>query len=50
MSTSIGISKGKFSCKKPLLQFPDANKPYVLYTDTSNNAYSGVLCQHANSN
>ena len=30
---------------KPILQFPDPNKDYVLYTDTSNNAYSGVLCQ-----
>ena len=26
-------------CNKPLLQFPDPNKPYVLYTDASNNAY-----------
>ena len=32
-------------CNKPLLQFPDPNKPYILYTDTSNNAYSGILCQ-----
>ena len=32
-------------CKKPLLQFPDPNKPYALYTDASNNTYSGVLCQ-----
>ena len=32
-------------CNKPKLQFPDPNKPYVLYTDASNNAYSGVLCQ-----
>ena len=31
-------------CNKPILQFPDPNKPYVLYTDASNNAYSGVLC------
>ena len=28
-----------------MLQFPDPNKPYVLYTDASNNAYSSVLCQ-----
>ena len=27
------------------MQFPDLNKPYVLYTHASNNAYSGVLCQ-----
>ena len=32
-------------CNKPILQFPNPNKNYVLYTDTSNNAYSGVLCQ-----
>ena len=30
---------------KQLLQFPDPNKPYVLYTDASNNPYSGILCQ-----
>ena len=29
---------------KPILQFPDPNKDYVLYR-CSNNAYSGVLCQ-----
>ena len=27
------------------MQFPDPNKYYILYTDTSNNAYSGFLCQ-----
>ena len=32
-------------CNKPLLQFLDPNKPYILYTDTSNNAYLGILCQ-----
>ena len=32
-------------CNKPILQFPNPNKDYVLYTDASNNAYSGVLCQ-----
>ena len=32
-------------CNKPLLQFLDPNKPYILHTDTSNNVYSGVLCQ-----
>ena len=36
-------------CNKPLLQFPDPNKPYLLYTDVSNNAYSSVLCQPVNS-
>ena len=32
-------------CSKPILQFPDPNKNYVFYTDSSTNAYSGVLCQ-----
>ena len=32
-------------CSKPILQFRDPNKNYVLYTDASNNAYSGVICQ-----
>ena len=32
-------------CNKLLLQFSDPNKPYILYTDASNNAYSGILCQ-----
>ena len=32
-------------CKKPLLKFPDPNKPYILYTDASNNTYSSILCQ-----
>ena len=36
-------------CNKLLLQFPDPNKSYVLYTDTSNNMYSGILCQHVGS-
>ena len=32
-------------CNKPLLQFLDPNKPYTLYMDASNTAYSGILCQ-----
>ena len=44
MSSSIGLSKEIF-CSKPILQFPDPNKSYVLYTNASNNDYSGVLCQ-----
>ena len=32
-------------CNKLLLQFPDPNKPYVLYADDSNSTYSGMLCQ-----
>ena len=49
MSTNIGISKEIFH-NKLLLQFTDPNKPYILYTDASNNAYSGILCQPVNSN
>ena len=37
-------------CNKPLLQFPGPNKPYILYMDASNNAYSGILCQPVDSN
>ena len=29
---------------KLILQILDNNKPYVLYTDPSNSAYSGILC------
>ena len=32
-------------CNKPLLQFLDPNKPYIMYTDASNKAYSSILCQ-----
>ena len=32
-------------CNKLLLQFPDPNKPYVLYTYASNNVCSSVFCQ-----
>ena len=35
----------EFFCNKLLLQFPDPNKPYILYTDASSNAYSSILCQ-----
>ena len=37
-------------CNKPILQFPDPNKDYVLYTDASNDGYSGVLCQPQSNN
>ena len=37
-------------CYKPLLQFPDPNKPYILYMDASNNVYSSILCQPFDSN
>ena len=40
----------EFFCNKPLLQSPDPNKPYILYTDASNNAYSGILCQLVDNN
>ena len=32
-------------CNKPILQFPNPIKDYILYMDASNNAYSSVLCQ-----
>ena len=35
-------------CNKWILQFPDPNKSYILYTDASNNVYSGVLYQPVN--
>ena len=31
--------------KEPILRFPDPNKPYILYTDTSKYAWSCVLTQ-----
>ena len=37
-------------CNKLLLQFLHPNKPYVLYTDASNNAYSGVVCRPVDNN
>ena len=37
-------------CNKPLLQFPDPNKSYILYTGASNNMYSCVLCQPVDDN
>ena len=41
---TLDYLKGNVCCK-PILQVPDPNKNYILYTDASNNAYSGVLCQ-----
>ena len=32
-------------CSEPILKFPNPNNDYILYTDASNNAYSGVLCK-----
>ena len=37
-----------FGLATAILQSPDPNKGYVLYTDALNNAYSSVLCQHQN--
>ena len=31
--------------KEPILRFPDPNKPYIMYTDTSKYAWSCVLTQ-----
>ena len=49
MSSCIRLLKEIF-CSKPILQFLNPNKDYVLYTDASNNAYSGVLCQPQDNN
>ena len=32
-------------CTKPILKFPDPQKPYVLYTDASKYMWAGVLTQ-----
>ena len=32
-------------CTKPILKFPDQQKPYVLFTDASKYAWAGVLTQ-----
>ena len=45
MLSHVRLLKRNFFCSEPILQFPAPDKDYVLYTDTSNNAYSGVLCQ-----
>ena len=44
MSSCIRLLK-RNCCSKPIVQFPDPNKDYILYTNASNNAYSSVLCQ-----
>ena len=31
--------------KEPILQYPNINKPYILFTDANNYAFSGVLTQ-----
>ena len=35
----------EFFCCKPILQFPNPNKDYILCRGTSSNAYSSVVCQ-----
>ena len=32
-------------CKMPMLQYPNPNKPYKLFTDASKYSYSGILHQ-----
>ena len=32
-------------CTKPILKFPDPQKPYILFTDASKYAWAGVLTQ-----
>ena len=32
-------------CKEPILQYPNTEKPYTLFTDASDYAYSRVLTQ-----
>ena len=44
MSVSFEHLKNAF-CKKPILQYPDTNKPYTLFTAAGNYAYSGILTQ-----
>ena len=35
----------KALCVKPFLQYPNIEKPYTLFSDSSHYAYSGVLTQ-----
>ena len=30
-------------CQQPILRYPNMSKPYVLFTDVSNNGWTGVL-------
>ncbi|CAC5416202.1 unnamed protein product [Mytilus coruscus] len=41
---SVGKAKGEL-VKVPLLAYPDLNKPYVLYTDASDNCVGACLTQ-----
>ena len=34
-----------FLLKEPVLKYPDPDQPYVLYTDASKYAWTGVLTQ-----
>ena len=35
----------KLLCKETILQYPNMQKPYTLFTDVNHYAYSGVLTQ-----
>ena len=39
----------KVSCKEPILHYPNTEKPYILFTDTSCYAHSGVPTQAVDS-
>ena len=43
-NNAFNILKVKL-CKMPSLQYPDHNKPFKLFTETSNYSYSGILHQ-----
>ena len=43
-NNAFNILKGEL-CKMPSLQYPDPNKLFKLFTDTSNYSYSGILHQ-----
>ena len=47
MSVSFQSSKNTL-CKNPILQYPSMNKPYTLFIDASNYAFSGILTQAVN--
>ena len=42
--SSLDLIK-KILTTEPVLALPDKNKPYILYTDASNTAWSGILMQ-----
>ena len=38
----------EYLLKEPILKYPKTDQPYILYTDTSNYAWAGVLTQSYN--